>query len=485
MKVTSVLLLVLALTAVTLTQAKIYKSTYKGSLNHRFHQQNHLLAATDAAPAQYFTQNLDHYDQTNTQTFQQKYYVNDSWFVADSNQPVWFILGGEGPTSAAYVSGKFIANKYAEQYGGLVVVLEHRFYGESLPGGVNGPTPATMLKYLSSQQALADTATFHAYFSQQYNLTSGSQWIVFGGSYSGSLSAWAKLKYPHLYKGAISSSAPVQAELDFYQYFEVVQNSVGPSCAARLKAGTTAAETLISTPEGRLKLQGLFNTCTPILDQDVANFFESLSDPIAGIVQYSDDNTAYQPTDVAGACKILEDPSQPDPLLALLNLINFSNAFSNTTGCMDISYANYIASMQATSAGRSWTWQTCIEFGYYQSAETAAQPFSKYITLEWFVQQCTDIFNIKGLTPNIAFTNAYYGAKNIVTENTYFTNGIVDPWHILGLPSSATPGNNCFVTVMEGTAHCADLYSPRAQDLPVLTATRQLQAAAIDLWLRS
>ena len=38
-------------------------------------------------------------------------------------------------------------------------------------------------------------------------------WISFGGSYSGSLSTWAREKYPHLVKGSVSSSGPLNAKV--------------------------------------------------------------------------------------------------------------------------------------------------------------------------------------------------------------------------------------------------------------------------------
>lgn len=50
---------------------------------------------------------------------------------------------------------------------------------------------------------------------QQYNLAPTQKWIAFGGSYPGSLAAWAREKYPDLIYGSISSSGPLLAKVDF------------------------------------------------------------------------------------------------------------------------------------------------------------------------------------------------------------------------------------------------------------------------------
>lgn len=71
------------------------------------------------------------------------------------------------------------------------------------------------LKYLNSQQALADLAYFITSMNEKYG-SSINKWIVFGGSYSGTLASWLRLKYPHLVFGAVSSSGPVKAKVDLY-----------------------------------------------------------------------------------------------------------------------------------------------------------------------------------------------------------------------------------------------------------------------------
>lgn len=57
------------------------------------------------------------------------------------------------------------------------------------------------------------------------------------------------------------------------------------------------------------------------------------------------------------------------------------------------------------------------EFGFYQTGESNAQPFSKRITLDWFVQQCADIYGIPGLTPNTDGTNQVYIQNSCVCSN--------------------------------------------------------------------
>ena len=73
-------------------------------------------------------------------------------------------------------------------------MFDFRFYGDSHP---TSDFSVENLVYLSSEQALADLANFVTSMNEQHNLTD-AKWISFGGSYPGSLSAWFRLKYPHL-----------------------------------------------------------------------------------------------------------------------------------------------------------------------------------------------------------------------------------------------------------------------------------------------
>lgn len=77
------------------------------------------------------------------------------------------------------------------------------------------------LKFLSSEQALADLAYFIESKQKELKLFK-NRWIVFGGSYPGSLAAWFRLKYPHLAFGAVASSAPLLAKINFKGTFGII-----------------------------------------------------------------------------------------------------------------------------------------------------------------------------------------------------------------------------------------------------------------------
>jgi hypothetical protein len=129
-------------------------------------------------PAQWFTQTLDHTDPSNPATYQQRFFLNDQYY--NPAAPLIFLtVGGEGPADPGNVDGWWISTPLAQQFGAMQVVLEHRYYGGSMPND----TSVGGMQYLSSSQALADLASFHGYISSTYNLTAQAKWVVWGGSY--------------------------------------------------------------------------------------------------------------------------------------------------------------------------------------------------------------------------------------------------------------------------------------------------------------
>ena len=92
-------------------------------------------------------------------TWNQRYYV-DARFWCGEGCPVFLYIGGEGPQGPP--SPRLFMWTLAEKHGALMLALEHRFYGESRP---TADMSVASLGHLTSSQALADLARFHAYIS--------------------------------------------------------------------------------------------------------------------------------------------------------------------------------------------------------------------------------------------------------------------------------------------------------------------------------
>jgi serine protease 16 len=121
------------------------------------------------------------------------------------------------------------------------------------------------LIYLSSEQALADLASFREFIHAKLNLTEANKWISFGISYSAALSAWMRLKYPHLIHAAVSSSAPVLAKVDFGEYNNIVAQSLrkqhSSKCTENIRTAREQLQSLTSkSTDGWSKAGKLFKS---------------------------------------------------------------------------------------------------------------------------------------------------------------------------------------------------------------------------------
>ena len=104
----------------------------------------------------------------------------------------------------------------------------------------------------------------------------------------------------------------------------------------------------------------------------------------------------------------------------------------------------------------SWPWQTCAEFGFYQTCEVGSQcPFARgYVSVADEISICSQF----GLTPgmvadNVAFSNQVYGGSSPMGSRILFPNGDVDPWTGLGVLESPAPTEPVMLVV--GASHHA------------------------------
>ncbi|GMT21977.1 hypothetical protein PFISCL1PPCAC_13274, partial [Pristionchus fissidentatus] len=83
---------------------------------------------------------------------------------------------------------------------------------------------------------------------------------------------WARLKHPELIAGALASSAPLIAQMDFYGYLQRVEEQFQQHsrlCYQQLYEGFNTARILLQWPGKREELTKVFNITPPLSDFDV------------------------------------------------------------------------------------------------------------------------------------------------------------------------------------------------------------------------
>jgi pimeloyl-ACP methyl ester carboxylesterase len=159
----------------------------------------------------FFTQPLNHFvPRGRSPSYQQRYCVFNEYAKTEGlkssyseTAPILFYTGNESPIEQ-YINQTGLMWEMAPQLMARVVFVEHRYEGLSLPKNLS----QDCLSYASTIQALADYARI---LEVKLNPHQSAPVIAFGGSYGGMLTAWFRMKYPHLVEGAIAASAPIGA----------------------------------------------------------------------------------------------------------------------------------------------------------------------------------------------------------------------------------------------------------------------------------
>lgn len=243
-------------------------------------------------------------------------------------------------------------------------------------------------------QALADLADFIDYQKANLPGASHSGVILVGASYSATMVTWFRQAYPDKANGVWASSAPLFAKTDFFEYKEVVTTAIKElgqtGCADRIERAVAELEAAVE--QGDIaRLDTVFNTCTPLSSElDISSLFSSISNVFAGLVQY------HQPGDMTLVCTEIMDPTHTDDVTALVNFIRGSSS-----NCFDISYQSFLNyyndiswdSGATMSASRQWFYQTCNEFGWYQTSASDNHIFGSKFPVNLYAQMCADIYD--------------------------------------------------------------------------------------------
>merc|ERR1719435_109697 len=252
----------------------------------------------------------------------------------------------------------------------------------------------------------------------------------------------------------------------------------------------TAVENLVGDEDKWEDLSTMFRLCGTLdgsNPMDVMSFMELLIDNLAAIVQY---NGHYE-EDIFSICAIMTDESIGEPILRLA-AVNDVMLGSDADTCLDHTYASFLAQLSETSwsgegvGWRPWIWQTCTEFGWYQTTNQESGIYGSSLDLGFFEQWCQDAFGPEFthevLEKNVYGANIEYGGDHPDVDNVVFVHGTIDPWHAMGVLediSSEAPA-----IYINGTSHCNDMYGDRSTDSEALTEARLRIGELVAQWVQ-
>ncbi|XP_023738064.1 uncharacterized protein LOC111886055 [Lactuca sativa] len=422
-----------------------------------------------------YTQTLDHFNfnPESYTTFQQRYVVDSKYWGGPTNSSPIFLYTGEETNIMGDVKFVGFVRVLASRFKGLVVYIEHRYYGTSMPFGSKDEAykNASTLGYFTSEQALADYAQI--IIDVKKNMSAENcPVIAIGASYGGMLASWFRMKYPHAAYGALAVSAPIlyfmglTPENGYASIVSTDWNSTSTTCYNTIRESWFEIDRVAAQPQGLSSLSQMFNTCMPLnTTQDLKYNLEGIYDVLA---QYDNPKDNYLQT----FCNATGEKTYIlDKIMAGVRAIY-------GTICNDIYDMSF-------NKDFGWDWQSCTEMvmpmGQGENDTMfQANPFD----LDEYTKECQQVF---GVTPRPYWAPIEFGGYGIKTvlekfaSNIIFSNGLRDPYSSGGVLQNISD-TVVAISTQEGH-HCLDIATPDATDPDWLVEQRNTEINIIEGWL--
>lgn len=451
-----------------------------------------------------FDQLLDHSD-PGKGTFAQRYWWDASHWKGPGS-PVFLFNVGESAADQfiGYLEEGTISGKYAEEFDGLVIVIEHRYWGQSMPF----PELTTeTLQYLDLPQSVYDMT----YFAQtvqipednwdQTSNAPNSPWVLIGGSYPGALAAWTSVIDPGTFWAYHASSAVVEAIYDFYPYFDAVERAIPQNCSADVRAVISYIDGVFASgvESDIADLKAMFGLES--LDH-ADDFAEHLTIPMWS--WQSDES------DVFNFCDYIEtagssDGSSSDTGVGLDTALVAYAAYVNSTSakqCRKYDCSTYSTNINwndptDVEGDRQWNWMLCHNpFSWWQVGppkDDGQHVVSSLMRPDHWQRQCELMFpetngykvgSVEGWTSE--HLNVYTGGWDASFERVLFVNGEFDPWIEATVSSTHRPGgpvessDQIPIYIIKNGNHVPDLI---LDDVPEETSVLEQELATMKKWL--
>ncbi|ORX46089.1 peptidase S28 [Hesseltinella vesiculosa] len=430
-------------------------------------------------------QPLDHFGGLDNRTIPIRYWVNSTFYKPGG--PVLLVNNGEAAVfdeDVAFLFGSTFGTM-AKSLNAAILLFEHRYYGDSHPP-LSEPVD---YRYLTVNQSLADMAAFIKSTGKgvpgiPHDLTPPkTKWITRGGSYSGMLSAWMRYAYPDLVFATISSSAPVEAQLPYWEYLNAFVQYGPQDCVAAMHNVVDYIDGFFAsnpTDKQKAALKAQFGVGASTDDLTfVGNIpylpfmWQSTSpvqEPVDAACKQAFQGAKTVAQQVKGYATYFKGlgPQQPLNHRSLQYQLNRQHMTHHRQSKPDSSNTTAPNPYDDMTL---WTYQTCVEFGYDQTVPPPKNSpwynkrvMSNMTTADMYVQQCQQQFPGQvPSTPATGLVNQYFQGWHLSMTNTIWVNGEWDPWRWLSVASLEAPArtntSSQYSLLLPHGVHCFDYYN--------------------------
>ncbi|ORY63130.1 serine carboxypeptidase S28 [Pseudomassariella vexata] len=452
-----------------------------------------------------FNQNVCH-DDVSKGTFEQRFWWDASHYKPGG--PVFVFNPGEQSADGmmGYLGNKSLPGYYAQQLGGAAILIEHRYWGKSIPFD---SLDAETLQYHTLPNAMKDMTNFalnaELDFCEDGDCNANDvPWVFIGGSYAGALSAWISQKEPGVFAAYHASSAVVEAISDFWTYFSPIEQALPTNCSNDVKAVVSYVDHVFTNGDDDdvLELKTKFN----LQNLNAADFADILANPVSewqsnqsAVLAFCD----YIETH-AGTSKAVLNNGAGVGLVAALDA--YAAYINETVNCGADGSAcdTYDEEIQWNDPkdfdSRPWQWMLCNEpFGWWQVGPGVSDGnniVSNQMRPQHYTRRCPLYFpktNDYTFGMDEGFTeehlNQWTKGWDAPYEKVIFVNGELDPWRSATVASDYRPGGYVNDTdspsfVVEGGVHCPELWIDKTDPYtwPVIESSMKIMKNWLSEW---
>ena len=428
-----------------------------------------------------------------------------------------FVYFGNEADVELYLNNTGLMWENAGEFHADLLFIEHRFYGKSTPE--LGLTDALSLKYLSTEQALADFAQVIDFVQRrEYGAPRAVPAIGFGGSYGGMLGVFFKYKYGASIDGVIAASAPiftyVDEDYDEYGFARIVTEDARKASLECVETARASWEAMLETPPSELgRLAGQLRWCNPAAletKEDVRRAVDWLSSawdmlamgnyPWPSSYITGNEASPLPAWPVRAACDRLlarrghgdkeedeedEEKEEEEEENIIDAMVAAVGVFHNASGVVEC----YSDPDGFDGLDGLWDYQYCVGDGFMPMGRNGKTDmfYDSAFSLIDETARCNATW---GVVPDLSRGIVAFGGREILhhIENVVFSNGDLDPWTSGGvlpehIPHHLRRERDLSAVFIEGGAHHLDLFFSHDDDPTSVVDARTHERGKIRKWI--